>query len=227
MKYKQLSENPGQYDAENIFFNQGFILKITNMKSINKSLFLFCVLAVSFMSCETYSDPKPAYSPIYPLSGEWRVRITNVTTGVLDTTAMYTLGTYNTSENVANQMWIRITPGIAGMNPFSLVKTVPRTLLSKVSCDVVGLTFSTTDVTQNLTVAASPTWPAYKLNSVIDTITVTEAKITLNSVAMPSGVKSDRITFKLTKSKVPNVTFLVDGFRTTRWDEDNKFIKFK
>jgi len=197
------------------------------MKSIIKSIFLFCVLAVSFMSCETYKDPKVEYSPIYPLSGEWRVRITNVNTGVLDTTAMYTLATYNTSDNVANQMWIRVTPGIAGMNPFSLLKTVPKTILSKVSCDVAGLSFSTTGVTENLTVAASTNWPAYKLNSVIDTITVTEAKITLNAVAMPSGVKSDRITFKLTKSKVPGVTFLVDGFRTTRWDEDDNFIKFK
>jgi len=197
------------------------------MKSIIKSIFLFCVLAVSFMSCETYSDPKADYTPIYPLSGEWRVRITNVNTGVLDTTAMYTLGTYNTSDNVTNQMWMRITPGIAGMNPFSLLKTVPKTILSKISCDVAGLSFSTTVVTQNLTIAASSTWPAYALNSVIDTITVTEGKIALNAVAMPSGVKSDRITFKLTKSKVPGVTFLVDGYRRTRWDEDETVIKFK
>ena len=197
------------------------------MKSIIKSFFLFCVFAVSLTSCETYSDPKVDYSPIYPLSGEWQVRISNVTTGVKDTAAMYTLGTYNTSDNVANQMWLRITPGIAGSVPFSLVKTVPNTLLSKISCDVAGLSFSTPTVAQNLTVAASKNWPAYAINTVVDTITVTEAKITLNSIAMPSGVKSDRITFKLTKSKVPGVTFLVDGYRTTRWAEDDNFIKFK
>jgi len=195
------------------------------MKSIIKSIFLFCILAVSFTSCETYSDPKVDYSPIYPLSGEWRVRITNLTTGVMvSTTAMYTLGTYNTSDNVANQMWLRFTSSIPTFSP---VTSVPRTVMSKISCDVAGLSFSTSGVTQNLNVAASTTWPTYAMNAVIDTITITEAKVTLNSVVMKSGVMSDRIAFKLTKTKSAGNTYFVEGYRRTRWSEDETVIDFK
>jgi len=195
------------------------------MKSIIKSIFLFCVLAVSMTSCETYSDPKVENSPIYPLSGEWRVRITNVTTGVMvSTTAMYTLGTYNTSDNVANQMWLRFTSSIPTFSPAT---SVPKSVLSKVSCDVTGLSFSTPVVTQNLNVAASPNWPTYPANAVIDTITITEAKVTLKSVVMPSGVSSDRISFKLTKSKSAGNTYFVEGYRRTQWAEDETFIAFK
>ncbi len=195
------------------------------MKSIIKSIFLFCVFAVSFMSCETYSDPKAEYSPIYPLSGEWRVRITNLNTGSLVSTSMYTLGTYNTSDNVANQMWLRFTSNIPTFSPDA---SIPKTVMSKISCDVVGLSFSTTTGTQNLNVAADKTnWPAYPVNAVIDTITVTEAKVTLNSVVMPSKVTADRISFKLSKTKAPGVVFLVEGYRRTRWAEDESVINFK
>ena len=195
------------------------------MKSIIKSIFLFCVFAVSFTSCETYSDPKVDYSPIYPLSGEWRVRITNVTTGVMvSTTSMYTLGTYNTSDNVANKMWMRFTSSIPTFTPAT---SIPRTVMAKITCDVPGLSFSTSGVTQNLNVATSSTWPSYALNAVIDTITVTEAKITLNSVVMKSGVMSDRIAFKLAKTKSAGNVYFVEGYRRTRWAEDETVIDFK
>jgi len=189
------------------------ILKITNMKSIIKSIFLFCILAVSFTSCETYSDPKVEYSPIYPLSGEWRVRIRNLKADTLvNKTTMYTLGTYNTSDNLTNQMWIRTTSSIPTFS--SGVKTVK----AKISCDVTSLSFLTTGVIQNLNITT---------NAVLDTLVITEGKVVLNSVLMKSGVMSDRISFKLTKTKVPGVTFLVDGYRTTRWNEDNTIIDFK
>lgn len=184
------------------------------MKSIIKSIILFSVFAVSFMSCETYSDPKVDYSPIYPLSGEWRVRIKNFTADTLiNKSGMYTLGTYNTSDNVSNQMWIRTTSNIPTFSTASV-----KTLKAKISCDVTGLSFSTTAVTQNLNVTT---------NAVLDTIVITEGKITLNSVDMPSNVKSDRISFKMTKTKSPGMTYLVEGYRRTRWAEDETFITFK
>jgi len=186
------------------------------MKSTIKSILLFCVLAVSLTSCETYSDPKVENSPIYPLSGEWRVRITNLTTGVMvSTTAMYTLGTFNTSDNVANQMWVRATSAIP---TFITTGTTPKTVLSKITCDVPSLTFSTTGVVQNINTTTA---------AVLDTIAITEGKITLNSVVMPSGVSSDRISFKLTKTKAAGNTFFVEGYRRTRWAEDETFITFK
>ncbi|GAT61835.1 lipid-binding putative hydrolase [Paludibacter jiangxiensis] len=185
------------------------------MKSIIRSLILLCVFAATFVSCETYSDPKVDYSPIYPLSGEWRVRIRNTNADTLvSKTSMYTLGTYNTSDNSTTQMWLRTTSNIPTFHPTSTL----RTLKSKISCDVTGLSFSTTGIIQNLNVTT---------NAVIDTITITEGKVTLNSVSMPSGVMSDRISFKLKKSKSPGVTYLVDGYRRTRWNEDETFITFK
>jgi len=186
------------------------------MKSIIKSIFLFCVFAVSFTSCETYSDPTVTYSPIYPLSGEWRVRITNVTTGVMvSTTAMYTFGTYNTSDNSTNQMWMRATSSIP---TFITTGTTPKTILSKINCDVPSLTFSTTGVVQNLN---------YTTAVVLDTISITEGKVTLNSVLMKSGVMSDRIAFKLTKTKSAGNTYFIEGYRRTRWAEDETVIDFK
>jgi hypothetical protein len=185
------------------------------MKALLKSIILFCVISVSFLSCETYSDPKISYSPIYPISGEWRVRITNLTTGVLvSTTSMYTFDTYNTSDNLTNQMWIRCSSSI----PFTSSTAAIRTVKSKINCDVAGLTFATTGVIQNLNVTT---------NAVVDTLVITEGKITLNSVTMPSLVKSDRISFKLAKTKVPGITYFVEGYRRTQWNEDETFITFQ
>ena len=143
---------------------------------------------------------------------------------MLSTTAMYTFDTYNTSDNLTNQMWMRCTSSIP---TFSAVSTIPKSFKAKISCDAAALSFSTTGITQNLNVAASTSWPAYPVNAIIDSITITEGKITLNSVTMPSLVKSDRISFKLAKTKVPGVTYLVEGYRRTRWNEDETFITFQ
>jgi len=178
------------------------------MKSIIRSLILLCVFAASFISCETYSDPKEEYTPIYPLSGEWRVRITNLSTNALIASSMYTLGTYNTEDNSATQMWIRTTSNL----PSSL-----GTLKAKIECNVPSLSFSAAN-SNNLHVTT---------NAVLGTVTITEGKVTLNSVAMPSGVTADRIYLKLTSTKSPGITYLVEGYRRTRWGEDESFITFK
>lgn len=192
------------------------------MKSIIKSIILFGVFAFSFVSCETYSDPKVDYSPIYPISGEWRVRITNLSTNALVSSSMYTFNTYNTTDNATNQMWIRTASAIPSFAP---VTTIPRTLKAKISCDVASLAFSTTAVTQNTTITAFSV--LYPMNSVVDSITITEGSIKLQSVDMPSGVKSDRISFKITKTKSPGVTYFVEGYRRTQWNEDETFLTFK
>lgn len=183
------------------------------MKSKIKSFILFFVLSVTFWGCETYSDPKVEYSPVYPLSGEWRVRITNQNTNTLVANSMYTLGTYNTADNASDQMWIRTTSNI----PTFSTATV-KTLKAKISCDVPALTFSTKIVTQNLHVTT---------NVVQDTIVITEGKVTKNSVKMKSGVTADRISFKLTKTKSPGVTYFVEGYRRTRWSEDETILDFQ
>ena len=183
------------------------------MKSIIKSIILFGVFAFSFVSCETYSDPKVDYSPIYPISGEWKVRITNLSTNALVANSMYILSTYNTADNADNQIWIRMTSAIPTFSPLAV-----KTVKVKISCNVPALSFSTTGITQNLHVTT---------NVVVDTVAITEGSIKLKSVDVPSGVKSDRISFKITKTKAPGVTYLVEGYRRTQWDEDETFITFK
>lgn len=178
------------------------------MKSIIKSFILLCVLSAALVSCETYDDPKADYSPVYPLSGEWRVRITNLNTNTLIANSMYTFGTYNTSENSSTQMWIRTTANLPGGL---------GTMKAKIDCNVSSLDFSVANA-ENLHVTT---------NAVLGTINITEGKITLNSVEMPSKVKSDRIFFKFTSSRVPNVTYSVEGYRRTRWNEDETVLDFK
>lgn len=178
------------------------------MKSIIKSIILLCVLSVTLVSCETYDDPKADFSPVYPLSGEWRVKITNLNTNARIAEAMYTLGTYNTSENSSTQMWLRMTSNLPGGLGSMKVK---------INCDVPSLGFSVTDG-DNLHVTT---------NAKLGTVSITEGKVTLNSVEMPSKVMSDRIFFKFTSSRVPGVTYAVEGYRRTRWNEDETVLDFK
>ena len=190
-----------------------FTLKTINMKSKIKSFILLFVVSFAFWGCETYSDPKVEYSPVYPLSGEWRVRITNLNTNALVANSMYNLGTYNTADNATNQMWIRTTQNIPTFSSAAI-----KTLKAKISCDVPSLSFSTNGVIQNLHITT---------NAVIDTIVITEGKVTKNSIKMKSGVMADRIYLKITKTKSPGVTYSVEGYRRTQWDEDETILDFQ
>ncbi|MDR3218433.1 MAG: hypothetical protein LBU22_05545 [Dysgonamonadaceae bacterium] len=178
------------------------------MKSIKILLVLFS-LGVMFTACENYSDTPVEYSPIFPLSGEWRVRITDESTGdLLKTTAgavaIYVFGTYNTSDNKANEMWIRTTSSMVGGL---------GALRGKISCDVPGLSFGGTNVSDiSVTTGA--------------TFSITDGKVSLNAITMPSGVTADKISFRLTTSKVAGKTFLFEGFRRTLWNEDESYSSF-
>lgn len=182
------------------------------MKTILKSILLICVIATSFVSCETYKEPTIDHSPIFPISGEWRVRIKNLSTNTLVAQSMYTLGTYNTTNNDKDSMWVRTISNIPTFSSAAI-----KTLKAKIFCDVSSLSFTTVGITKNLHVST---------NAIVDTIVITEGKITLNAIKMPSGVTSDKISFELTKTKAPGVTFLIEGYRKTLWAEDENFITF-
>lgn len=169
-----------------------------------KIIFFALVSLVAVSACENYSDTPVEYSPIYPLSGEWRIKITDLSTNTLVTQTMYTFGTYNTSDNTNNEMWIRTTSSMAGGL---------GTLRGKISCDVPGLTFGATN--------------AADISATGATFSITEGKIILDAVTMPSGVKADKISFNLTTSKVAGKTFLFEGYRRTLWPEDETFRDFK
>ncbi len=166
---------------------------------------LFMVMSLFILSgCETYSDPTVEYGPIFPLSGEWRVRVKDAQADTLMTKSMYVVGTYNTANNDTDQMWIRVTTNMVGGI---------GTLRGKIACDVPGLTFSATNAAD-----ASVTTGA--------TFSITEAKITLKAITMPSGEVADKIAFKYTTSKLPGRVFLFEGYRRTLWPEDETYLTF-
>ncbi len=172
------------------------------MKAFNLILLLFSLTV--FFSCENYPDYEIEHTPIYPLSGEWRVRITDMSADTIVGHTMYVLGTYNTADNDKDSMWIRITA------------TVPAkigTLRGKIPCNVPDLNFSATN-TSDISVATKSSF------------TITEGKITLNAIDMPSKVKADKISFKYTTSKAPGKTFLFEGYRRTLWPEDESYLTF-
>ncbi len=172
------------------------------MKAIKILLILFSLAA--FAGCENYPEINVEHTAIYPLSGEWRIRVTDLSTNTLVTNTMYTFGTYNTTDNKADQMWIRTTSAMAGSI---------GTLRGKISCNVADMSFGGTDITDvSVTTGA--------------TFSITEGKITLNAIDMPSGVKADKISFKLTTSKVAGKTFLFEGYRRTLWGEDESYRTF-
>jgi hypothetical protein len=169
------------------------------MKAIKLIIILFSLAVVN--SCENYNDNPIEYSPIFPVSGEWRIRVTNTTTSAV--VGMYTFSTYNTSDNSSTEMWIRTTSNMGGGL---------GTLRGKITCDVPNLSFSATDV-RDISHASA-------------TFSITDAKITPNEISMPSGVKADKISFRLTTSKVPGTTYLFEGYRRTLWPEDEAFTSF-
>ena len=179
------------------------------MRSI-KLLFTVLSLVVLTTACENYSDTPIDYSPIFPISGEWRIRITEIGPDTLLKTAaggiaMYTFGTYNTSDNQADSMWIR--------NTTAMVSDL-GTLRGKIGCDVPNLSFSGANATD------------ISFTTGVATFTVTEGKVILNAITMPSGIKADMISFRLTSTKTGNRNFLFEGYRRTLWNEDETFTTF-
>ena len=100
------------------------------MKKIYKLLAVLLAI-VTFSSCETYGDYDVEYSPIYPLSGEWIVNIYDANGQLLPDAEGYTCNTYNTADNVADKMWVKMSTASATWG-----------ILGKVNCNVQGLDFS-------------------------------------------------------------------------------------
>jgi hypothetical protein len=173
------------------------------MKAIKFAL-LIIALAIFTASCE--KEPTVEYSPIFPISGEWKVQVkdasgnvltyTNPSTGVV--TSKFVIGTYNTTDNSTTQMWIRGT---------STTFPAGGALRGKINVDVAAKTFSGTAIPDLAATTAQ-------------TFTITNGIVVLNGADTPSGYKADKISFTYVTSKKPGVTYLVEGYRRTMWPED-------
>jgi hypothetical protein len=168
-----------------------------------KKLFILCFFLVFAASCETYKDYEIAYSPIYPLSGEWLVRYTNTSVTPNVTSALMVMSTFNTADNSSSQMWIRTT---------STSTTYFGRFDGKIDCNVAGKSFSGSAVPNTYyTTAAVPT---------TQTFTITNGTIVTDGYDTATGGKSDLITFTITDTRKPGITYTCRGFRRTRWLDD-------
>ena len=104
------------------------------MKKFIKYIMIVCLAIVGVSSCETYGDVKQDFSPIFPLCGEWKANITDVATGTVKKTVIYT---YDTADKSATQMWLWVN--LAGYGT-----------KCKLTCDVKAGTFSGSNVANAL-----------------------------------------------------------------------------
>ena len=178
------------------------------MKAFKFICILFA-LTVLF-SCDNYPDMDIQHTPVFATSGDFRVRITDLSTNTLVTNTMYIISTYNTTDNKLDSMWIRTTSNMAGgLN----------TLRGKISCNVNDLTFKVENGKDISPTHLNPPQAAR-------IFTISEGKITPNAITLPSGAVVDKISFKYQTDRVVGKTFLFEGYRRSLWPEDESFITF-
>jgi hypothetical protein len=173
------------------------------MKAIR---FAFAIIALAIFAVSCEKDPTVEYSPIFPMSGEWKVIIkdasgnqltyTNPTTGAV--TSKWVIGTYNTADNSSSQMWIR-----------QASTTLPQlgAFRGKINVDVTAKLFSGSNVVDLASTAGT-------------TFSITNGSVVLNGADTPSNNKADKISFTFQTSKKPGVTYTAEGYRRTLWPED-------
>jgi len=170
---------------------------------INK-LFILCLFLVAAASCETAKDYEMEFSPVYPLSGEWLVRFTD-TSVTPSTSGIFVMSTFNTADNSSNQMWIRITSTSATAANIAYTGRID----GKINCDVAAKSFSGATVVNT-----------YSTTTTAMTYTITSGIVITDGYDTATGYKSDKISFTMTDSRKPGRTFTVEGFRRTRWLDD-------
>lgn len=168
------------------------------MKYIKYTFFI--LLAALFMvSCNSEDrDYDIEYTPIHPVGGQYVVTIYKNGTKL----AMSYCTLSNTASYDSDKCWIRI----GGYTTASA-----HAINGKISCDVKALTFLGSQI-ENL---------AGNVTSSTQTFTLTDGKVELKSIEAPSGTVTDKISFTYTTTKDPGVTYSVEGWRYTGWEEDD------
>ena len=172
-----------------------------------KKLFILCLFLVVAASCETAKDYEMEFTPIYPLSGEWMVRFTD-TSVTPATSELRVMSTFNTADNSSTQMWIRATSVLNAGNA-DANQAYPGRFDGKINCDVTGKTFSGEKVVNTYSTAKTAL-----------TFIITSGTVITDGYDTATGGKSDKITFTITDSRKPGKTITVEGFRRTRWLDD-------
>jgi hypothetical protein len=117
------------------------------------------------------------------------------------------MSTFNTADNATDKMWIRVTSTSAT----AANAAYTGRFCGKINCDVAAKTFSGTDVLNTYS-GATPL-----------TFSITNGTVITDGYTFEStGAKSDKISFTMTDSRKPGQTITVDGYRRTRWLEEEE-----
>jgi hypothetical protein len=151
------------------------------------------LLVVLSSSCK--KDQEIGGTAVQNLSGDWYVRVNG-------TGAYRLLYTFNTSANVATEMWVQSTALRDG--------TLNIGVKGKVAVDAANQTFSANNTT-NIVAATSTTIP---------TFSVANGRVVTNGTVGPaSNTPTDLISFDLI---VNGVTYKIEGFHKTGFMEDEQ-----
>jgi len=165
-----------------------------------KYIFTLLLAIVALASCETYGDYEVDYTPIFPLSGQYRITIYDQSGSDIYTNYCYIA---NTADYATDKCWIRI-------GAYNASDTTEWAINGKISCDVKSLSFSGSSI-ENL---------AGNVPSSSETFSVTDGIVILNGATSPSNTTTDKISFSFTNSRFPGQTFKAEGYRYTGWSGD-------
>lgn len=162
-----------------------------------KYLLLVLVATVGFISCNSEDNEYDIYrTAIHPLGGEYIVTVSSG--GATVATVSCIIG--NTIKNDKDSCWVRIG---------SYSSASIYAINGKIACDVSSLSFSGTATNLAGNVATST-----------QKFTLTGGKVVLKGAVAPSKTVADKISFTYTTTKNPGVTYSVEGYRRTGWEED-------
>jgi len=163
---------------------------------ISKIFLLLLVVAMAFSACETLPKQEVTYSPTFPVSGEYLVRVTDAADGTQPYPAIFALRTYNTSSNTKDTVWVKLG-GSSSLYKFGL--------LGKVTCNPTAATFSVANG-NNLVYSSA--------------FTIIEGKVLLGKAKVPSKAVCDSVYVKFTTAKDPTKIYVAKGHRRTGFLED-------
>ncbi|UKJ07693.1 lipid-binding protein [Solitalea lacus] len=164
--------------------------------NIKKTIYIFlAVVTLGATACETLPEPEVKYSPVWPIAGEWKVKIKDEAVGT--SSGLTILRTYNTSANSTDSVWVRVgtSQGYA--------------LLGKSACNVTAKTFS---VQNGINVA----------NANSDKFSVLEGKVLPGMAKVPSESVTDSVYMRYQVTSKAGITkvYIATGYRRTGFSED-------
>jgi len=165
---------------------------------ISKIFLLLLVGILAFSACETLPKQEVLYSPTFPVSGEYLVRVTNAADGTQPYPAIFAFRAFNTSYNTKDTVWVKLGAATASYT-FGL--------LGKALCVPTTAMFNITNGTNTI----YPLTPSF---------TILEGKVLLGQAKVPSGTPCDSVYMKFQTARDPGKTFILKGHRRTGFYED-------